>query len=213
MKKIYIEILNKLITVDDNYVNVISFMDSKIYKEFFFNILDHISYSVDNKIVDMEKSSVIVYNPFQISLSDKKIITALYKQIEKRLNNEEKQIINHIEQQGFELLNLFNVDLNYELEYSEQMDIQKFLSAFSLTFSYDLKGNYLKSLCQYFNVCCDFLNTKIIISFGLLNLLDGDEIELLNKELQQLDLLLLDIQYLNQFSRNALIVDKDWYII
>ncbi len=73
MKKIFIEILNKLITIDDNFINTVSFIDSENYKLFSFNILKHISYSIDNEIVDTEKYGMVIYNPFQISFSDKVI--------------------------------------------------------------------------------------------------------------------------------------------
>ncbi len=213
MKKIFIEILNKLITIDDNFINTVSFIDSENYKLFSFNILRHISYSIDNEIVDTEKYGMVIYNPFQISFSDKKFISALYKKIEKELNDEEKQIINQLEKESFQLFDLFNLNSNYKLEYSEQVDFQKYLSAFNLTFSNDIQAEYLEGICQYFKICCDFLNIKIVISFGLLNLLNSKEIELLNKELQQLDLVLLDIQYVNQTNTKTLLVDKDWCII
>ena len=60
-----------------------------------------------------------------------------------------------------------------------------------------------------------YCKTKIIISFGLLSLINDDEIKLLEKELLYNDLVLTDISYCDEELKkeNDLTIDDDWCII
>lgn len=112
------------------------------------------------------------------------------------------------------LNNLLN-DVDYPFEYEEKLNISKLLLSFDVKFPEIDYSNYLNLVCDYFKLYSMYCKTKIIISFGLLSLINDDEIKLLEKELLYNDLVLLDVSYCGEELRkeNDLNIDDDWCII
>ncbi len=213
MIKVFIEPLNYLVSVTNNRIIKLVFTDPYVYRKFCFDVKHNLTFSIDNEIIDLDKFSFIIYNPFELCFSDKKIIMALYKRIEKEMNDDEKRVVQKIDELAIRFFELMQLKIGYTLDFKDHMDLTKFFSSFNLSFMEQENENYLQTLCQYFLICSDFFNTKLFITFGLTNLLTTDEKELLNKELQQYDLVLIDISFSDHDQSPTLMIDQDWCII
>ncbi len=65
MKKIFIETLNQLIEFDSS-IKSLKFNNQLNYRELSFNLFDNFTFSIDNNTIDLNKNSLIIYNPFEI---------------------------------------------------------------------------------------------------------------------------------------------------
>ncbi len=215
MKKVHIESLNKTILFDTS-IKCLKFNNQLNYKEISLNLVNEIIFSINDSTVDLEKYGLIIYNPFQISLNDKKIITAMYKELEKNCHNENNiALIQQIESKSFELFNNLLLDFDYTFEYNEEIDLIKLFSSFNLKFPEVEYSNYVELLTNYIKLNSTFNKSKIVVSFGTLSLLSKEELILFEKELAYNDIAMLDISYVGDriIENKDLVIDEDWCII
>ena len=215
MKKVHIESLNKTILFDTS-IKCLKFNNQLNYKEISLNLVNEIIFSINDSTVDLEKYGLIIYNPFQISLNDKKIITAMYKELEKNCHNENNiALIQQIESKSFELFNNLLLDFDYTFEYNEEIDLIKLFSSFNLKFTEFEYSNYVELLTNYIKLNSTFNKSKIVVSFGTLSLLSKEELILFEKELAYNDIAMLDISYVGDriIENKDLVIDEDWCII
>lgn len=214
MKKIFIESINKLIVFDKTIVSLK--FDSPInYRNISFNVLNNLTYSEDNNIIDLNKYSLIIYNPFQIELNERKLVNAMYKTLEKTLTNDDNMLLNEIERISFTIFDNLLQNTDFSFEYDININTQSLFQAFNISFPKVEYNNYLELISTYFKLYSKFNKTKIIISFGLLSLLEKEEIVALEKELDYDNLVLIDISYNgnNKINEKDLYIDEDWCII
>ena len=215
MKKVHIESLNKTILFDTS-IKCLKFNNQLNYKEISLNLVNEIIFSINDSTVDLEKYGLIIYNPFQISLNDKKIIIAMYKELEKNCHNENNiALIQQIESKSFELFNNLLLDFDYTFEYNEEIDLIKLFSSFNLKFPEVEYSNYVELLTNYIKLNSTFNKSKIVVSFGTLSLLSKEELILFEKELAYNDIAMLDISYVGDriIENKDLVIDEDWCII
>ena len=215
MKKVHIESLNKTILFDTS-IKCLKFNNQLNYKEISLNLVNEIIFSINDSTVDLEKYGLIIYNPFQISLNDKKIIIAMYKELEKNCRNENNiALIQQIESKSFELFNNLLLDFDYTFEYNEEIDLIKLFSSFNLKFPEVEYSNYVELLTNYIKLNSTFNKSKIVVSFGTLSLLSKEELILFEKELAYNDIAMLDISYVGDriIENKDLVIDEDWCII
>lgn len=215
MKKVHIESLNKTILFDTS-IKCLKFNNQLNYKEISLNLINEIIFSINDSTVDLEKYGLIIYNPFQISLNDKKIITAMYKELEKNCHNENNiALIQQIESKSFELFNNLLLDFDYTFEYNEEIDLIKLFSSFNLKFPEVEYSNYVELLTNYIKLNSIFNKSKIVVSFGTLSLLSKEELILFEKELAYNDIVMLDISFVGDriIENKDLVIDEDWCII
>ena len=139
----------------------------------------------------------------------------MYKDLEKEINDDDRIYIQKIESECFNLLENLLINYDYNFEYSESIDINKLFQALDIHFPSIEYSNYLELVVNYFKLYSKYCKTKIVSSFGLLDLLSNDEISLLEKELEYIELILLDISYIGNLNKNenAFIIEEDWCII
>lgn len=210
MKKIIIESLNYTMLLDKS-IKTIYIENSKLYQLLSLNTEESITYIVNDNIVDLTKNALILYNHFQININDSKLVKALYKKIEKEIKIKYKENLNKFEQSALQFLSEISLEEIAELDYEEEIDISKLLASFNV--NYKVSDNYFERLVNYFRIYKETFNNTLIISFGLLNLLEEQEVELLKKELLYLDIVLIDVIYSNKKLAKDLIIDDDWCII
>lgn len=211
MKKIHIDCLNDVIEFD-NAIKRIKVRSSKDFKHISFNLLNEITISIDNDIVD-NKNVLIIYNPFEINLNDKKFLNNIYKELESNINDEEKRKLHNIELAAYDFFDDLKYISTISFEYNPEIEITKLFSAFNLSIPQD--NNYLELITSYFILNERYCKTKFIISFGLTSLLDSNDINLLEKELAYNDLVLLDIIYVGNedYTKIDLTIEEEWCII
>lgn len=211
MRKIFLRQSNYLIEFGDSNIKTIRFNDSKAYRLFSLNVFSSIIFSINNEEVDLEKYGMIIFNPFQLDLNEKKFLNLVYKKLEKNIRDEERRFIADIEKSSLSLFEKLSLASDIPIDYNDTFDFNKFFSAFDVKIMEP--EDYLEKIVRYIRLSCEIFHTKLFISFGLLVLLDNDEIDLLNKELIQYDVSLLDVFYNEKSSLETLYIDTDWCII
>ena len=211
MRKIFLRQSNYLIEFGDSNIKTIRFNDSKAYRLFSLNVINSIIFSINNEEVDLEKYGMIIFNPFQIDLNEKKFLNLVYKKLEKSIRDEERRFIADIEKSSLCLFEKLALVSDIPIDYNDTFDFNRFFSAFDVKIMEP--EDYLDKIVRYIRLSCEILHTKLFVSFGLLALLDKAEIDLLNKELNQYDVSLLDVFYNEKSNIETLYIDTDWCII
>lgn len=212
MKQFFIKSINSLVKMDD-YIEEISIEDSVNYRNIYFKLLDEIIYSENNNVIDIEKKGLIIRNPLDLNLNEKKLINALYKELNHSLNDENKLIFNEIESKLMGLVDYLSSDLDYSIDYNNEIDINKLFSSIDVRFNEIEFDNYLEMLVQFIKIYNSVLSIKCVVSFGLFSILSKNEIELLKKEIKSMDLTLLNFECKSKTDVKSLIVDSDYCII
>lgn len=212
-KKIYLKSLNQLISLDKPIIEII-FDDPKLYRLFLYNIENQVIYSIDNQTLDFSKSLLRIYNPFDLEINSRKTILQVYKNIQKSLNDELKKDISSMEMEIFELLDKLLEDEELALSYTAEINFIDLLSICKVEFKNIEHNNYLEKLVYYLKINNKYNNSTIVISSGLLNILTDEEIELLKKELQLLQMNMIDISINTKAKKvQKLFIDNEWCVI
>lgn len=207
MKKVYVIPIDKLLVLEEN-ISTLFIESPSLFRKISCELDENIIYSINNEAVELNKNALIIYNPFELNVNDSKFLKLLYKRIEKQLKLQE--YLEPLQEKLINTINEVSIDLEYEVEYDNSTDVSKILSSIGL--KYKEPESYLERLVLYINVITEISTTNLIISFGLLSLLEKEEQLLLKKELMYKDIHLLDINFKNKLTKD-IIIDKDWCII
>lgn len=213
MKSIFLKEVNEYIECKKSIVKL-TFLDNNRYRSFAFNINSNIEISENNTPIDVDKYTHIIYNPFKITLNERKLLNMLYKNMQSNLDDNDKVLITTIEENIFTLMDELSFKGNFEIIYDETIDINKLFSVMGLSYKEPDIANYLNYIVNYFTVYSALLNIKCFISLGLLALLSEEEQILLEKELFNLDVLLIDVDFMKETNAiKTLKIDSDWCLI
>lgn len=210
MKKIFFKPLDYKFDVEKE-ISIISIENPILYRLLSLNIYDNIIYSINDIVMDLNKHGLVILNPFNITLNETKLLKYLYKDLEKELINNEIEDLSVIETYLLNIMEKLSINTSIPIEYNETIDINKLLN--SLNIKYKECDNYLETLVYYIKLTNEISQNTIIISFGLLFLLENNEIELLKKELSILNINLIDIQFNSQNNLKDVIIDTDWCLL
>ena len=212
-RRIYIDKLNLKIE-EPLAIIQIAVEDALVYRDIFYSINDLIVLSEDNKVLNNDKVALVIDNPLNIYLNDKKVLASLYKYLSINLNDEIKNEVNEINQKMIELLDDVILYNDFALEYDDNFDIQKLFSLFQLRFKKNETDIYFENLLNYLKLYNIIANNKFIISFSLLDLLTTNEMEILKKELLLLNINLINFSLTNkQKESKTYVVDSDWCVL
>lgn len=209
MKKIYIEPINYVLKLE-NPIDKIYIDNQVIYRTISLKLSDNFILSINNNNADLEKNTLIIYNPFELNINDPKLIKALYKKLELKILSPLNETFNSIETKLFEFINELTFD-EMPLDFEKEIDVKKLFSCLGIL--YYESEDYLERLVNYIKVYNDVFKNSFIISFGLTNLLKEDEEQLLTRELKLLNINLVDIIFCQKNKQNTLYIDDDWCII
>lgn len=209
-KKMFIKPINELIKIEDSII-AIRFDDPKTYREFALNIDENIIFSIDDTPVNYQTKALVITNPLELELNDKKTLTILYKKLAYRVNENIQKKIIHIEQEIFDLIETISYESSYDLEYVDSFDLVKVLQMYQVTLQEVKKSNYLEFILTYIKTNSELNHYSIVISFGLTLLLTKKELKILKNELAIYQISIVDF-YLNNNNPTIdyLTIDNDW---
>lgn len=185
-------------------------------KEFFRQIYDffddEIKLSEEEKEISATKI-FIVKQILDVDVNDKKSITELHKYLLKYIDINMFENKNKIISEIRVFLDSLIDNTEKDIEYDVDVDLIKIFQAFNIKYHVDIESiakvlNFIKNI--------DFNKIKVLIIFNLSNYFNEKEIEIINKELQILDIVCLDIStkiFETNISRNYVLIDKDFDII
>lgn len=209
-KKMFIKPINELIRIEDSII-AIRFDDPITYRKFALNIDENIIFSIDDTPVNYQTKALVITNPLELELNDKKTLTILYKKLAYRVNENIQKKIIHIEQEIFDLIETISYESSYDLEYVDSFDLVKVLQMYQVTLQEVKKSNYLEFILTYIKTNCELNHYSIVISFGLTLLLTEEELKILKNELAIYQISIVDF-YLNNNNPTIdyLTIDNDW---
>lgn len=209
MKKIFIKKLNRLIELDNPLI-CIKFEEPIVYREFVFDIFENMIFSENNNEIDLNKYGQIIYNPYGLSLTEKKLVSALYNILQKNIKDEEMTLLSQIEKNLIELLDNLFQKITIPFEFDENIDINKLFSCIGVKYPVINKNSYFENLMLFIRIYTEVLHIKCFITLNLTNLLSVDEKNKLNSFLNELDIVLIDCFVSEKSQGNDLIVDSEW---
>ena len=210
MKKVFIKPLNRLIEIAERLIEI-SIDNPLIFREITFNMYDNLIVSVDNVEIDLSKYGHIIYNPYDLSLADKKAVNALYSMISKNISNCYANEILSIENKFINILDDVFYNIPIPFQYENEIDISKLLACIGVKYPTVEKEKYIEQLSLYLKIFSEVCHIKCFVSINLVNMLTSEEIILLKDTLKVLDVILIDC-YINKNDnhQNTLIIDSDW---
>ena len=194
-------------------INMVSIENVSVFRNLYYNFFKNITYSENDSPIDISKYTLLINNPLNLDLNEKKILNLLYKKIIGNIVDKDRVKISEIEELSNELLDDLIYKTGLLVEYSPIIDINKLLSAFNLQFKEIEYSNYLDYIMNYISTNLELSKYKLILTFNLLNSVSSEEIDALKKEIEYQDIMLLDRSYNNRYKDSTIIIDNDLCVI
>lgn len=187
----------------------------KLYKGF-SDALDYgeensFSLFEDGKEKPLKKHLVVTRDLLTLDPNSKKILTAIYKKIDRTaLTPERREKFDKINQAIAELLEDFASDFEGQVTFNDQISLTQLLGHFDFKFDYD-ESSFLMSLISYLRAWREAMDLKLAITYDLFAYLEEEEISLLKQELGYIGLCLIDIDHhdMKHDGVKRFVIDKD----
>ena len=210
MKKLFVREINELVVLDKPLVSI-RFTDPVAYRNFIFNLDDNLILSINDSQVNFQTKSLIINNPLNIEINDKKTLTSLYKKLTYRISDNIRKQIVKVENDIFDLIDMISMESDCMLEYSDSFDIVKILQMYQVAIKEVKKENFLEFILTYVKINFELNNYCIVLSFGLTQLLTGEEIIILKNELAINQICIVDFYFNNNNPQiDYLTIDNEW---
>lgn len=156
--------------------------------------------------------AILITDLFNLDINDKKIISFLYKKIEKESMIIKRKELDELNESLINFLDGINDLYGYNFVYNENISL---IGLFKI---YDLKhdiitSSFLEALIHYLKIISELCNISLFFTLNLNSMLSKDEIAYLYKELDLLNIDLINISpyFRRQSSENErnIIIDHD----
>lgn len=169
------------------------------------------------ELLKFSQVSSVIINPFTLSVNQKKLLNALYEQINRETTSTELIFEwNQLYPVMMNTLEKITADMEYSLTYNSELEIKDFLKVMNLRFE-ESAENILESLIDYMTLTHEVLNIKLFILVNIKSYLDGKELAYLFEQMFYKKIFILLIENheaIQSFSyEKVTIIDKDCCII
>lgn len=168
------------------------------------------------KLMDTSKHIDIIFNPFTISLNQRKIINKLYDMCDFNTKNSEMLFSwNTLQGNLLEFVGSLTDSLDYVLQYKNNIELKDILKIVDLKFTES--NTVIEKLIDYFVLVNEILKIKIFVCFNLKTYLNLQEIKYIFEQAQYHKFNILLIERFDAFEKisgeKVVIVDKDKCVI
>lgn len=196
MKRLKIKGIEKEFHIESGNVYDIQIESNTFYHQLVLGLInedsDMFSLSENFNSLDFQKECLFISDILTISPNNKKILNALYKRIqEKFLTNENKELLLNINEKFLSLLEQISLDVNLETDYLTDISINDILSLYKFSFK-EGEEDFLNKIITYIKANQEIKKLSTIITLNFLPLLNENEILLLQKELELLNLSMIN---------------------
>lgn len=196
MKRLKIKGIEKEFHIENGNVYDIQIESNTFYHQLVLGLInedsDMFSLSENFNSLDFQKECLFISDILTISPNNKKILNALYKRIqEKFLTNENKELLLNINEKFLSLLEQISLDVNLETDYLTDISINDVLSLYKFSFK-EGEEDFLNKIITYIKANQEIKKLSTIITLNFLPLLKENEILLLQKELELLNLTMIN---------------------
>lgn len=176
----------------------------------------HIVLSDGDKILPMAKNLEIISNPWVLDINQKKILTGLYKTIEKYIQTSElEENMQHINQECNLLLANLDYGIHEDLQYNMLIDYVKFCSFMNITLAEE--GDICEKTLQYMRLLYKYVIPKgMIIAIRMKEWFTEEEWNLILQQvlLEKIPLLCIEEKESHRSDYETVkIIDKDFCFI
>lgn len=183
----------------------------ELYGEFFCNTESTFVLSENSTILNLTKSGLFLYDYFNFDINNKKLVSEV-----------NSRVINYISHQDFVQeffdLNKLYIDINdkivenfdFKIEYDTDFSYDKFVKLSN--YKIDSQAKFADKLMSYIKLYSSLKNTKLVIFVGLSTFLSQQELSLVLKELEYLEIKCLLVEPCSKYNLNnvgRIIIDED----
>lgn len=208
MIELFITFTNTLIPLNTNIITLL-IKNAALYRKLYFEIESSIILSYNYECIDIEKKVHIIKHIPSINCNDKKFINYLYKNLEKSFD---ENITNKINELNTLLINLYdeiNDNSTFSFVYNPEISLPKLFNATDVQFENYEHFDLLKNLLQYINLVNSISNIRIFILYSLLNFITIEEFDLLKKEVELMNIIIINIEMFTDNSIVDYVIDDD----
>ncbi len=144
-------------------------------------------YFANNKEKQLSKDAFIIWNPLKIEVDDKKLDTIIQKDISSHVTQSQKEEFQILLQKIDEYILSLSYSYSLPLTFQNEMALQNFLKAMSLTTADDPESYLSKILFQIKKIAYGF-SFDIFFILNLHDYLSKDETTLFLTEMRQMEL-------------------------
>ena len=172
------------------------------------------SFIIDQKgdTLSFKKIGQILFNYFDLSLNDKKIISGVYDELDKIANIDYSQEFASLKSVILKFIDLISVDSSLQIEYNDIFGLQDILKALKVQ-PFEEEKCLLEGLIDYLDAMSNVLGKRLFILVSLRSYLDNKEFESLLKHISHASysvLFLERTQYERVNKEPIRIIDNDF---
>lgn len=208
----------------ENEIPTLVIENSKLFAEFVLDFCRQTEgkegkwiLSKSAELLKISQACSVIVNPFALSVNQKKLLNALYEQINKETTSTELLLEwNQLYPVMVNTLDKIIGNMEYHLTYNTELEIKDFLKLMNLRFE-ESAENLLESLIDYITLTHEVLKTRLFVLVNIKSYLDETELSYLFEQIfyKKISILLIENHMSEQnFSyENVTIIDKDCCII
>lgn len=218
-----ISINNKLfdepLTIDNETLLTIVIEDKKTYRYFLnslknqlINDTEEFELYYDGQMKIFNKNIYLITDPLFFELDDKKTNSFIQKETVSSLTEDQIYSYKNIIQSINDWMKEVTINLDFSVEYSEEMDISTFLKSFNLRISKSVNKDvelFLKNI----KILSFVTRTKIFFISNLHQFFNKNELEIIFKELLLNDIRIVSLESSLIFEKSSkdrfVLIDKD----
>ena len=168
--------------------------------------------SENGKMVDFSKYVDVIFNPFSVSLNQRKLLNKLYEISE--FNIKSGSLLfewNTLQENIIEFVENLKDNFDYDLQHTDKVDIKDVLKLTELKFNES--STIIEKLLDYLVLANDILKVKLFVFFNLKTYLNLDEINYIFEQARYHKFSILFIERFDVFKKiegeKIVVIDVD----
>lgn len=175
----------------ENRVNVICIENQQYFTSIIVELKNQIEngngkfiLSDNNKAMEIKNNSGILFSPFLIDLLNKRLLTAVFKEMREVAMNEEIIASNQIKSEIISYMLKVSDYLDYDVVIPDDFDVIDLFKSTGITLNAD-KQDIISTILDYVILCHRILKWNIVFAINLKSYFDLDQLKLLYENILQ----------------------------
>lgn len=212
MRKVLLKSVKELLYLEEP-VTLVAIENPIYYRNLAYCLDNEILLSENDQPLDLDKYGLFIRDPFDLNINDPRLIKMMYKRIDKSRTDEINRKLMLINKEINDVVYELSLNLDVAVDIGSEIDFHKMLSAINLHFVDPTFESFSEMFIKYLKVNSMFSSIKVVFSFGLFSVLSKDEISEITKEVELLELNIVNFEIQKNDIKSTLIIDKDWCIL
>lgn len=203
------ELQNGLLVIENSnqYYQIVK----ELFEEFENGIDSSFLLSERGETLSLSKNALFLYDFINFQPNNKKVLNELSSQILTLVkNNDFVENFSKINENIIKINDEILSNFDFKIDYEDDFDAEKFIKFSNYRIS--VEGGLCEKICAYIKIYASLKKTKLVIFVGLMQFVSKDELEMIIKQVNYLDLDCLFIEPQLKYSLTnikRIIIDKD----